>query len=88
MLYGAEDLGDVQLVNWTPGAQAYQPPPGVGLHLPGEVVVEDGDLLTTTCTYENTTDHDVFYGTGANEEMCFDYVLYYPWQGLRCVAPF
>lgn len=47
-----------------------------------EIVVRPGDTLTTTCGYDNPTDHHVFFGEGTDDEMCFDFVLAYPIDAL------
>ena len=39
-----------------------------------------GDKITTECTYENTTDHDVTFGESSDTEMCFSVVFRYPKQ--------
>jgi hypothetical protein len=41
-------------------------------------LLEPGDTLTTTCTYENDTAGTVRYGTGTNDEMCFNFVTAWP----------
>jgi hypothetical protein len=39
-----------------------------------------GDTISTECTYENTTDHDVTFGESSDTEMCFSVVFRYPKQ--------
>jgi hypothetical protein len=36
-----------------------------------DVIVQDGDTLTTTCTFDNQSDHVVPRGDTADDEMCF-----------------
>lgn len=43
-----------------------------------EIIVRPGDAITTTCTYDNPTDHHVFFGEGTDDEMCFNFVFGYP----------
>ncbi|HEX3595258.1 MAG TPA: hypothetical protein VHU80_09160 [Polyangiaceae bacterium] len=47
--------------------------PILGLHA--------GDSISTECTYENTTDHDVTFGESSDTEMCFSVLFRYPKQG-------
>jgi len=37
-----------------------------------------GDVFRTTCTYKNTGDTAVKFGEGTGDEMCFDFLAYYP----------
>ncbi len=46
--------------------------------LDSEIVVNPGDVLTTTCRYDNPTGANVGFGEGTGDEMCFDFVLAYP----------
>jgi hypothetical protein len=48
------------------------------------IVVNPGDTLTTTCTFNNTTNRTVTFGESTNDEMCFNFALYYPAGGLKC----
>ena len=45
---------------------------------PSDMVIHQGDVLTTTCSYENTTDQTVGWGEGSDNEMCFNFVLAWP----------
>jgi hypothetical protein len=49
-----------------------------------ELLLNTGDQVTTTCTYTNTTDQDVYFGQNTEDEMCFNFVLYYPKDGFTC----
>ena len=41
-------------------------------------VIMPGDVLRTTCTYDNPTDQPIFFGERTEDEMCFNFVLAYP----------
>ena len=41
-------------------------------------VLNPGDRLTTTCTYQNDSATTVRYGTNTNNEMCFNFVTAWP----------
>jgi hypothetical protein len=45
---------------------------------PTPAVINPGDTLTTTCTFAKPTP----FGTGTNEEMCYNFVVAYPAGGL------
>jgi hypothetical protein len=49
---------------------------------PINVVVNDGETLTTTCTYNNTTNGPVFFGPNTENEMCYVLATAYPAGGL------
>jgi len=40
--------------------------------------VAPGDVLRTRCAWKNTTDANVGFGEGTGDEMCFDFIGYYP----------
>jgi hypothetical protein len=40
--------------------------------------LEAGDTVTTHCIYNNTTDKTVTWGEATGDEMCFNFVAYYP----------
>lgn len=42
------------------------------------LLVNPGDRLDTTCTYENTTGASVGFGESTTSEMCFDFTVAYP----------
>jgi hypothetical protein len=48
------------------------------------VVVEDGDRIITTCTYSNETDQTITFGENTGNEMCFNFAMYEPMNGLNC----
>ncbi|HTU60225.1 MAG TPA: hypothetical protein VMF89_17365, partial [Polyangiales bacterium] len=41
------------------------------------LVFDGTDGLRLTCRYMNTTDRDVHFGTGVDDEMCFMWVYYF-----------
>jgi hypothetical protein len=46
-------------------------------------VIKPGDTLTTTCTFKKPTP----FGTGTNQEMCYNFVTAYPAGGLQQLLP-
>jgi hypothetical protein len=40
--------------------------------------VQPGDVVRTRCAWKNNTDQQVTFGEGTSDEMCFDFVGYYP----------
>jgi len=48
-------------------------------------VVNNGDRVTTTCVYTNDTARRVSFGTNTEDEMCFNFALYYPMCAMTCV---
>ena len=48
-------------------------------------VVNNGDRVTTTCVYTNDTNRRVGFGLNTEDEMCFNFALYYPMCGMTCV---
>jgi Copper type II ascorbate-dependent monooxygenase, C-terminal domain/Copper type II ascorbate-dependent monooxygenase, N-terminal domain len=68
----------VEVADWNFNNQIYYP------HEPA-VVIDPGDVLRTTCTYDNPTDHGVGVGEGTGDEMCFNFALVYP---IEAVGPF
>jgi len=49
-----------------------------------EIIVETGDVVTTTCTYTNPTNSTVTFGESTTSEMCFNFAVYYPKGALNC----
>jgi hypothetical protein len=47
-----------------------------------------GDVLTTHCTYDNTTGATVPFGDSSDDEMCFTDLFYYPAQGASFICSF
>ncbi|HEX6242321.1 MAG TPA: hypothetical protein VFZ61_15525, partial [Polyangiales bacterium] len=47
--------------------------------------LNNGDQVTTTCVYKNTTSRAVSFGLNTEDEMCFNFALYYPMCGMSCV---
>ena len=40
--------------------------------------IHPGDLLRTSCRWDNSTDSPVSWGENSGDEMCFMYMTYYP----------
>lgn len=49
-----------------------------------DLSIRDGDVLTTTCSYENDTGSTVRFGQNSDDEMCFNFVTYYPMGAFQC----
>ncbi|MET0342158.1 MAG: hypothetical protein ABW252_14230 [Polyangiales bacterium] len=60
------------------GEQGTYPLPG------GEVIVETGDVVTTTCTFTNPTSRNVTFGESTDSEMCFNFATFWPKGALSC----
>jgi hypothetical protein len=45
---------------------------------PTNAVLDVGDSVRTRCTWQNTTSNPVGFGEGTGDEMCFNFVGYYP----------
>lgn len=60
---------------WNFGDQKLWQYPGDG---PAMFDVSGGDSITTTCTYTNNTGAPVSFGESSTEEMCFNFLYYYP----------
>ncbi|KXZ46096.1 hypothetical protein GPECTOR_47g373 [Gonium pectorale] len=44
-------------------------------------ILAPGDVLITTCTYDSTTrDNATRYGEATQDEMCYNFMLVYPWS--------
>lgn len=50
------------------------------------VELRPGDVLTTSCTYDNATGATVRFGDSSDDEMCFTDLFYYPAQGASFVC--
>lgn len=44
------------------------------------IVVNQGDEMVTTCTFENTYGVPVYFGEDTEDEMCFNFIMAYPVQ--------
>ena len=42
------------------------------------VILNPGDAVRTTCTYDNPTPNNVQFGENTEDEMCFNFVMLYP----------
>jgi hypothetical protein len=51
---------------------------------PIDFVVNNGDRVTTTCVYRNMSNRSVAFGTNTEDEMCFNFALYYPMCAMSC----
>jgi hypothetical protein len=74
ILRGGDEAAKEPLVavdGWNFNNQIYHP------HSPA-VPVNPGDVLRTTCTYDNDSDTAVTVGEGTGDEMCFNFALVYP----------
>lgn len=48
--------------------------------LPTDVTIEPGDVIETRCTYDSTGRADTTNGgVASDEEMCINFMMYYPW---------
>jgi len=48
------------------------------------VIVKNNDKLTTACTYTNPTNSTVQFGQDTSDEMCFNFITYYPMGAMNC----
>ena len=48
-----------------------------------EVLINPGDTLVTTCTYDNPNPFAIGFGEGTGDEMCFNFMLVYPIQNIN-----
>lgn len=62
----------VDIGRWDFNSQTGYAPPG------GQMVIQPGDVIRTTCTYDNGTDSAIYFGERTEDEMCFDFVSAYP----------
>lgn len=67
--------------NWNFENQIYYP------HTP-TVTINPGDILRTTCTFDNQTGQRVTFGEGTGDEMCFDFSIVYPITAFDVQNPF
>lgn len=51
-----------------------------------DAIVHANDTLSTTCTWQNTTSASVGFGVSLTQEVCYDYVVYYPAHALEGVG--
>ena len=75
---------DVQMLvdvpRWDFNAQTSHEAPG------GELVINPGDVIRTTCVYDNPGDEMIFFGERTEDEMCFNFVAAYPAGALATAA--
>ena len=67
------NLSDVPLGTWNFEDQRHY------VQMPRRQVLP-GDVLTTTCYYNNPTSNAVGFGVKTTDEMCFDFVAVYPYS--------
>ena len=46
-------------------------------------VLQPGDSITSTCTYQNDTGMNVAFGQSTHQEMCYQFALSYPYNALN-----
>ena len=46
------------------------------------MILNPGDAIRTTCTYDNPGDATVRFGERTEDEMCFNFVMLYPIEAL------
>jgi len=51
-------------------------------------LIETGDVITTTCTYDNDTNKNITFGESTDNEMCFNFAIYYPKGAFSCGGGF
>jgi hypothetical protein len=73
---GTLDMGD--LVNLPIGSWNFNDQRHYTLNPRREV--NPGDVLTTTCYYDNPTSSTVTFGERTSDEMCFDFITVYPYD--------
>jgi cytochrome c5 len=49
-----------------------------------DTLIQAGDVLTTRCTFENSSDRMITFGEDTEDEMCINWVRYYPKGGFTC----
>lgn len=54
----------------------------------GTTEIRPGDVVKTSCTFENTTGATVRFGESSDDEMCFTDLFYYPAQGAGYICTF
>ncbi|AKF07469.1 hypothetical protein DB32_004618 [Sandaracinus amylolyticus] len=83
VLRGGSEADVVMLADephWDFNAQTGWIPPG------GSLVINPGDVLRTTCVYDNPTDAPIYFGERTEDEMCFNFVSAYPAGALANAA--
>ena len=55
---------------------------------PTNITLDQGDSVVTTCSWNNTSDSWLDYGEKTSDEMCFNFLSYYPRTGVwPTIAP-
>jgi hypothetical protein len=52
-----------------------------------ELVLQPGDAITSTCTFDNHTDAAVAFGPSTEQEMCYQFAFSYPARALNNGVP-
>jgi hypothetical protein len=47
------------------------------------VVLQPGERISSTCTFNNDTDHSVAFGQSTTQEMCYQFAFSYPYGALN-----
>ena len=47
-------------------------------NFPIQKAVTNGDVMRTRCSWKNPSDQTIKFGEGTDDEMCFDFIGYYP----------
>ena len=55
-----------------------------GLEKP--LVIHTGDTVDTTCVYDNDSNVPITFGENTENEMCYNFAVYYPKGALNCVG--
>lgn len=50
------------------------------------VVAQPGDVINTTCVFDNPSNKTVTFGESTDNEMCFNFAMYYPAGALTCTG--
>lgn len=62
----------VDIPHWDFNSQTSYPPAG------GALVIQPGDVLRTTCVYDNAGSDTVTFGERTEDEMCFNFIAAFP----------
>jgi hypothetical protein len=53
------------------------------VHYPQNIKLNPGDTITSTCTFNNTTDKGVPFGESTDTEMCYQFTFAWPAHSLE-----
>lgn len=54
---------------------------------PSETLIQPGDIIQTTCTFDNDTNRTVHFGEQTSDEMCFNFMLVWPPESMGVLPP-